>query len=115
MSILKQIVIQEWPNEVNALEFRDQLFFLSGLIFNEQEIDGNNKKLYNNYFERYSLRLKKSLNSARSAVFWLRMSHHIQKFFRKCDVCQSTQNSNLKEPLELKDVPLLTPRNMIIR
>lgn len=49
--------------------------------------------------------LQRTLAIARSNVFWLQMAKDITQHIEKCGACETTQRSNVKEPLITKQIP----------
>lgn len=51
------------------------------------------------------LGITKMKQTARNLYYWPKIDIHIEDFVRKCFVCQTYQNNNVKEPLLSHDVP----------
>lgn len=49
--------------------------------------------------------VQRTLAAARNNIFWVNMAKDITLHIEKCSVCESTQRSNVKEPLMSKEVP----------
>lgn len=51
--------------------------------------------------------ITKMKQMARNLYYWPKMDFHIEDFVRKCFICQTYQNNNVKEPLISHDIPEL--------
>lgn len=51
------------------------------------------------------LGMSKMKSLARELYYWPKMGDHIEQYVRKCYVCQTHQNKNVKEPILLHEIP----------
>lgn len=115
---LKQLIEftnKGWPNNVKHIpdeiqyynKFRSELSLDENLVFLRDKLIIPKtmrieilKKMHEGH-----LGMSKMKSLAREIYYWPKMSDHIEQFVRKCFVCQTHQNKNVKEPLLSHDIP----------
>ncbi len=112
---LKAIVQRGWPDEDDQLPkaikkyatFKEEITYENGLLFKahkvivpESEIQNIIKQVHTGHAG-----ITKSLARARQSLYWYGQTNDITNYVEKCAACQSTQRSNVREPMLMKTVP----------
>lgn len=112
---LRPFVLNGWPEHHDKLpeavkpywNFRDQITEHDGMLLKSHKIiiPADEKKTTLSQLHAGHQGVQRTLAAARNNVFWLNMAKDITHHIEKCSVCESTQRSNVKEPLMPKEVP----------
>jgi hypothetical protein len=105
-----------WPDKKQVLDSLQYYFKLRGEIHSDEGLVFLNHRL----IIPTSLRLKfikmlheghigttKMKQTARKLYYWPKIDEHLDTYVRRCFVCQTYQNNNVKEPLLSHEVPKL--------
>lgn len=113
---LLKLVQGGWPENRSEVianvrsywEYQGELHYADGLLFRGERLivpQSLRKQMLSKIHEGH-LGVIKCKSRARETMFWPGMSAQIKDVISKCDICQTYQNSNQKEPLKLHEVPL---------
>lgn len=104
-----------WPNKIVMVpdairyyfKFRQDITVDNNLIFmnNRLIIPKNLRMSILRKMHEGHLGITKMKQTARNLYYWPKIDEHIEEFIRKCFICQTYQNNNIKEPLLSHDIP----------
>lgn len=106
--------MKENVNQLSGLKhyfrLKDHLFVKDNILFlNDKVIVPSS--LYGEMLRQIHgdahIGINKSKTRARSLLYWPNMSTMIENFVKKCELCETYQRSNTKEPLISHDIPTL--------
>ena len=115
MNILQKYIQNGWPNkreECNPLvldywNFRDELAVIDNIILKGERIvipKHARSSLLKNLHEGH-IGIEKSIQRARSAIFWPGITNDIKELISACPTCIAHQPSQCKEPLMSHEIP----------
>ncbi|PIK33923.1 hypothetical protein BSL78_29258 [Apostichopus japonicus] len=113
---LLKLVQSGWPENRSEVianvrsywEYQGELHYADGLLFRGERLivpQSLRKQMLSKIHEGH-LGVIKCKSRARETLFWPGMSAQIEDVISKCDICQTYQNSNQKEPLKSHKLPL---------
>uniref|UniRef100_A0A2A4J5K1 RNA-directed DNA polymerase n=1 Tax=Heliothis virescens TaxID=7102 RepID=A0A2A4J5K1_HELVI len=104
-----------WPDKINKVpdsikyyfRFREEITVDNNLLFkNDRLIIPKSIRLsIIKQLHEGHLGCTKMKQTARKCYYWPNMDLHIEEFVKKCFVCQTYQNNNVKEPLLSHTIP----------
>lgn len=114
MKIMKCVTVSEWPNMKYESEemktffkIREELSELDGILFKNNKIvipKGMRQHVLEAIHETH-LGMNKMKMKARELVYWPNMNIDIEKYVRRCDVCDKFSNDNPKLPMISHEIP----------
>lgn len=117
LNLLKDFIVKGWPRDNDSIDpqvkkywqYRDELCFSNGLVLKLDRIVIPASKrqeillrLHEGHFG-----IVKTLEFARSCVFWPGMTNDIKRVIDQCAICAQFQISNKKEPEIQHEIPLI--------
>ncbi|XP_041472642.1 uncharacterized protein K02A2.6-like [Lytechinus variegatus] len=115
LQVLKQVVIEGWPDTVNTVPveireywaYRDEITSHNGILYKANRVIIP-KRLRGELLQRVHAShqgMESSLRKARETIFWPKMNHEIRDVVRQCSVCNEHQAQQAKQPLLPREVP----------
>jgi len=115
LKIIKDFCIHGWPNNKENCpvelryyyKFRNEIFLEDGILFFNMRIiipKTMRKNILNQLHEPH-FGINKTLNRAKSSVFWPNICNEIENIVTHCQICQLNAPKNQKEPLIPHEIP----------
>ncbi len=115
---LTKLIVNGWPDSCEVLSenlkpywnFREELSMFDGLVFKGERVlvPGLFQKEMLSRVHEGHLGIDKCIARAKSCMFWVGITNQIKQLCGECEICQSHQNRQQKEPLishERPDIP----------
>ena len=110
------IIVKGWPAKKNDLHLnlhpyfhiRDELATQDGIVFTgpRAAIPANLRKKIREKLHVAHTGIQSSLRRAHEVLYWPGMNKDLSEYIAKCDTCNSFQNSQQKEPLLSREIPM---------
>jgi hypothetical protein len=109
LQTVKQYILNGWPDNKQQLprvvqpyfNVRDELSYQDGIIFRGTQIviPRAERRNIREKLHRAHTGLQSTIRRARDTVYWPGMSNDLKDYLSNCDICNSDQSQQQKEPL----------------
>ena len=111
-----KISINGWPTQKSDLteeilrcwSFQEELSVINGTIYKGHRIvipKLMRQEILENLHQSH-MGISKTKARARETVYWPNINQHIEMLIKKCEVCQTYQKQQQKEPMIPSDIPI---------
>ena len=115
LKVLWHTVIDGWPDTMQELPtsirsfwpFRDEIGISNGVLFKGKQviIPKTLQEDIKNQLHQGHMGIDKTRRLARETVYWVGINRDIENLVNSCEVCQTHQAGNQKEPLTPHEIP----------
>ena len=115
LKVLWRTVIDGWPDTIQELPasirsfwpFRDEIGISNGVLFKGKQVivPRTLQEDIKSQLHQGHMGIERTRRLARETVYWVGINEDIEKLVKSCEVCQTHQAGNQKEPLEPHEIP----------